>query len=378
MTTTSGNALVAGRPHLPTLRDVACQAYRDWFSKDVQETPTVSYVWTADQFGHFGLGFLITYSLTWVFALYHLDGLSVHLSLAIANLALWIGKEFRDFFHEKGLADSAQSVFKFNAAELWWNITTALFFIATGIAIASASFFGPGPALIVCTILLPLALGIGVWWLRRKITFQQAGLPYLYRLANFPSNVANVTTVQALLDPSMRPNCRHLVLAGPIGAGKTSLAIGIATEFAFRMGIGRYTTMVKLLQSNLQSPQGGAQEFQDGRKLWPWQSSQLLVIDDVDNAGDMAASLTHPSVLTEPPIAQVSLALSLLLDDAVKAGLAAQRTVWVIGNTDPTPWIGMLREVFGIAPDAIAAVVLAETIQEAVARKRSLRAPGPR
>jgi hypothetical protein len=34
---------------------------------------------------------------------------------------------------------------------------------------------------------MPVSLAIGVWWLRRKIAFQQAGLPYLYRLANFPN-----------------------------------------------------------------------------------------------------------------------------------------------------------------------------------------------
>src|SRR5262249_16594704 len=48
-------------PHLPTWKEVGCQAYRDWFGKDVQETPTVSYIWAADQFGHVGLGFQGTF-----------------------------------------------------------------------------------------------------------------------------------------------------------------------------------------------------------------------------------------------------------------------------------------------------------------------------
>src|SRR5262245_33982986 len=56
-------------PHLPTIAEVSQQTYRDWFGKDVQETPTVSYVWTADQFGHFGLGFQITFLLGWIAAL---------------------------------------------------------------------------------------------------------------------------------------------------------------------------------------------------------------------------------------------------------------------------------------------------------------------
>ena len=357
------------RPHLPTLREVACQAYRDWFGKDVQETPTVSYVWTADQFGHFGLGFQITYALTWIAALLDVNSFGARIGLALVNLAGWIVKEVSDFFREKRLADVAASVFPFNANELWWNIVTALFYIGAGIVVAGASFVGPRQALEACCLLLVPALGLGVWWLRRKITFQQAGLPYLYRLANFPPNLADPAAVEALIDPSTMPERRHLVLSGPIGAGKTCLAVGIGTEFAFRMGIGRYTTLVKLLQSNLKNPHGEAQEFQDGRTLWPWQSSDLLVVDDVDDAGDMATTLTYPCVLTEPPIAQMKLALSQLLDQGVKAGLAARRTVWVIGKDDPAAWIAMLQEVFGIADGAIAAVILSETIEQVLARK---------
>lgn len=362
------------RPHLPTLREVACQTYRDWFGKDVQETPTVSYVWTADQFGHFGLGFQISFVLTWFAKLLHHDSPRAYIGLAMANLAVWIGKEVRDFYHERRLATAAAGKFPFNSRELWWNIFTALFFIGIGIVVASVSLFNPLWALRTSVILLPFVLGIGVWWLRRKITFQQSGLPYLYRLANFPPNLtdAAVRQVQALLNPRVVPDCRHLVLAGPIGAGKTSLAAGIGTEFAFRMGIGRYTTLVKLLQSNLKDSRGGVQEFQDGRTLWPWQNSDLLVVDDVDNAGDMAASLTHPSVLTEPPIGQVKIALSQLLDDTVKAGLAGRRTVWVIGDTDPTPWMVMLQEVFGITGGTIGNVVLKETIEQGMARKQAI------
>lgn len=369
--------LQSERPHLPTIREVACQTYHDWFGKDVQETPTVSYVWTADQFGHFGLGFQITFVLTWFAKLLHYDNSRIYIELTAANLAVWIGKEVRDFFYERRLATAAAGKFPFNSRELWWNIFTALFFIGIGIVVASVSLFSPLWALRTSVISLPFVLVIGVWWLRRKITFQQAGLPYLYRLANFPPNLTDeeARKVQALVNPNTMPDCQHLVLAGPIGAGKTSLAAGIGTEFAFRMGIGRYTTLVKLLQSNLKNPRGGIQEFQDGRTLWPWQNSDLLVVDDVDNAGDMAASLTHPSVLTEPPIAQVKMALSRLLDDTVKAELAGRRTVWVIGDTDPTPWMAMLQEVFGITGGAIGSVVLKETIQPRT--RESRRFPSP-
>jgi hypothetical protein len=366
---------VAGIPQRPTLRDVACQAWRDWFGKDVQETPTVSYVWTADQFGHFGLGFQITFALTWVIGLFGHDGLTWKLGLGATNLVIWLAKESIDYVREKRIARVAQSIFSFNGRELIWNIVTALIYIGAGIVVATASFIGPRAALWACVLLLPLSLAVAVGWLRLKITFQQAGLPYLYRLANFPANLvaAEADLVLALINPVEEPICRHLVLSGPIGAGKSSLAAGIGTEFAFRMGIGRYTTLVKLLQSNETNSPGGISDFQDGRIMWPWQTAPLLVVDDVDDAGDMAAYLIRATRIEEPPIAPVERALSRLLNDAVRCGLASRRTVWVIGDTDPVPWIAMLRRVFAIADDAIAAVTLTESMEEAIRRKRAAR-----
>src|SRR4029078_11356057 len=85
-------------PHLLTIGEVVAQTYRDWFDKDVQETPTVSYVWTADQFGHFGLGFQITFLLGWIAALLGHGSKIVLLSLASANFSVWLIKETFDYY----------------------------------------------------------------------------------------------------------------------------------------------------------------------------------------------------------------------------------------------------------------------------------------
>ena len=54
-------------PHLPNLRDVLRQTYFDLLqTKDVQDNPTFTYTWLADQFGHFTLGFLPTFVISWV------------------------------------------------------------------------------------------------------------------------------------------------------------------------------------------------------------------------------------------------------------------------------------------------------------------------
>src|SRR6516165_10419736 len=136
------------KPVLPDVKYVAEQAYRDWFGKDVQETPTVSYVWTADQFGHFGLGFQITYALSWIAAILGYTSKWVVVGLATANVTVWVVKEWFDYLRELRKSKEAKSVFKFNGREILWNVFTALFYIAFGAIVAGAAAIDPRYGLI--------------------------------------------------------------------------------------------------------------------------------------------------------------------------------------------------------------------------------------
>lgn len=127
---------------------------------------------------------------------------------------------------------------------------------------------------------------VAFWWLRRKLAFQQAGLPYLYRLANFTgarkpplvdvvSRIANLRNRKIrlldvlLLRDVVRPadaKVRHLLITGPLGAGKTSLCVGIGTKFSFALGKARYLTVSKLVQLVLGCHgDGNDREYDDGR-----------------------------------------------------------------------------------------------------------------
>jgi hypothetical protein len=386
------------RPHLPTVSEVGAQAYRDLFGKDVQETPTVSYVWMADQLGHFGLGFQITFLLRWIAeALGYLSGWAVFL-VAIGNLSIWVVKEWFDYLREVRKAKTASSIFPFNAKEIRWNIVTALFFIAAGVIVAAISRRNPLDPIIALGVLLVPALWVIVWWLRRKITFQQAGLPYLYRLTNFPNKIADdeaeaqrlATFIIDLANPaSASGQGKHLVIAGPLGSGTSSLAAGVGTEFAFAMGIGRYTTLVKLLESSVmnEGKSLGQPEFQDGRILWPWQFAELLIIDDLPEVGSITARIASLTDRRGAPIEasravagdslnQLEPALEQArLDRAFLTGLGCRRSVWVIGDVKtPTVWRDTLAKVLGLKdPNDIALVSMSQTMSEALQSK----APDP-
>src|SRR5262249_22060475 len=152
------------------------------------------------------------------------------------NLCIWTLKEIRDYFRERDNAKAAAGPFPFNAKEIIINVLTALFYIFVGAAVAAAVFpNGLGSFFFLVGLLFPAAL-IGKWWLVRKIVFQQAGLPYLYRLANFPKqdNQKHKNQkdpfpkefIESVCNPE-KDGPLHLIIGGEPDTGKTSLAVGI-------------------------------------------------------------------------------------------------------------------------------------------------------
>ena len=383
------------KPKLPDVKYVAEQAYRDWFGKDVQETPTVSYVWTADQFGHFGLGFQITYALSWIAQTFGFTSPWVVVALAALNVTVWVVKEWFDFLRELRKSREAKSVFKFNAREILWNVFTALFYIAVGAIVAGAAAIKPLYGLVSLLLIAPPFVLLAIWWLRRKITFQQAGLPYLYRLATFPNEVDRATAEQLVeiskptgvsasggttaSSAASSSQAMHFVIAGTLGSGKSSLAVGVGTEFAFRMGIGRYTTLVKLLESAIRSDGDGSppHEFDDGRILWPWQTADLLIIDDVDLHLDLFGLVPageSPAALNQ----RLKTALETQIDPAVLKDLGRRRTVWVLGDVQGaalTRWRDGIADIIGVNPEEIRTLDLTMKVSDVLLRKRDL--PGP-
>jgi hypothetical protein len=361
------------KPKLPDVHAVIDQVIRDLFGKDVQDTATFSYEWVADQFGHFALGFEITLALSWIASLFGYKDGRVGLLIGLAVVLVFVVKEADDFYREWTKARTAKSVFKFNGLELFYNTFTAVFYIALGAIVAGLGLLNPIFGLIAIPVTATFALLLGYAWLRRKLTFQQAGLPYLYRLANFPSPIDKETAefIVRLSKPSPPGEsptiAHHLIIAGPLDSGKSSLAVGIGTEFAIRMGIGRYTTLAKLLQAVFKDGQWDKPEFDDGRILWPWQTSDLLVVDDVEVLSDHIPGKPM-DVETKHRIAQFRVdTLKAQIPAALQAALKYRRTVWVVGEIDDgelTRWRSLIASVISVPSDQVRTLSFHQKLNE--------------
>jgi hypothetical protein len=359
-------AMRARKSKLPpavTARDILRQARRDLFDKEVQHTYTTSYVWMTNQVSHFGLGFLATFLLVWIVQIVHslyvcgLPPTGIWLSCAIEphhfggwmllvpafEIALWARMEYKDYTSAK--QDAKGNCFVFDARDVARDALTALWFIAAGMAVAYLSFIAWTFALAAFAGGAIVSLIPAGYWLSRKLCFQQAALPYLYRLADFGSTFAprpeqGVATVNDYLTRA-RP-IRHLLIFGVTGAGRTSLAVAIATEHTFFVHSARYMSWAKFVETAQINPED---VVQDGIWVWPWRESDIVVLDDVDKVID-GRSYTSPDHI----VADLG-----KLPPEVASSLAVRQTIWVLGP-DQAGWITKLSAALNIAPDEFCAV----------------------
>src|SRR6516164_1164909 len=129
-------------------------------------------------------------------------------------------------------------------------------------------------------------------------------------------------------DPDLLP--RQVVVGGPIGSGRTTIAAGIGSEFAFNKTKVRYLSFDTLLECASRS---SSSHFEDDPgpaniNYWPWSEAQVLIIDDIGPLISAREQQQRADLEKFQKAVHHDLA-------TIKSVLARRHTVWVIGDLRP-------------------------------------------
>jgi hypothetical protein len=341
-------------PPIVTNKDIWTQFKIDIAGKEVQSAETYSHSWLANQFGHICLGILLA-SLLGVAAgpafatvgfwlglppSWHIPSpwdLIAGSVLAAVGVSCWEWRAYRL------AAKNATGMFPLDRPLLRDNAVIAAVYMLIGVAIALtyriAATTGEWLRLpnvvwsALCFLgLVIVSVHLALPWLRQKIIWQKAGLPYLFRLSDArpTMDADDATELQRLIDSSPPPAMDPcpIVIGGPISSGRTEFAVAIGTEFAFRQASVRYLSFSTLLEFVVRS-QNSKDFFNDigpsNISFWPWSKAQVLIIDDI------GPLLTAQGSAHDDLVDLFRRVLDARLI-GVRAVLARCHTVWVIGD----------------------------------------------
>jgi hypothetical protein len=315
-----------------TISDLARQFWVDIFGKEVQSASTYSYTWMADQAGHLCIGILADFLATLLagWALYgfgasYRQGDWEGMLVTVAAVSLW---ELSAYSSSR---KDATGVFPLDKKTLRENAIIATAYMALGALLGFALHQRATLALLIAIAVLVLVVVLAPRWLAQKITWQKAALPYLFRLADALPTLAEepARRLQELIDAPAPPGdlvCQVLI-GGPIGSGRTAMATGIGTEFAFKRCKVRYLSFGALLEfaaSAKISPypdDTGPANIQ----YWHWFDAQVVIIDDIGPLIAASAATGDDSVVRFNKLLRTGLA-------SINDILARCHTIWVLGE----------------------------------------------
>lgn len=317
------------------------QALRDAQGKEVQDAISYSYVWLADQTGHIFQGFVAHFlaRLLICHALPEWTTVSPWtcrwgpLMAGVGFVAAW---EVRAYIFA---ARGATGLFPLDRQLLRENAAVATFYMALGVALAAVTgVVDVWVQIAGAVVALILGLLVAPRWVRQKMVWQKASLPYLFRLADLQRTLGmdKARALQKLIDagaPPDGPTPRQIVIGGPIGSGRTDIAAGIGTEFAFKGVMVRYLTLGALLEFATQAPLGD-DNGPDNIDYWPWYHAQVVIIDDI---GPLIAALRAAG---KPDIERFEDMLRTSLKPVLEL-LGRRHTVWVFGDLQAAHVTGM-------------------------------------
>ncbi|MFQ3579965.1 MAG: ATP-binding protein [Bacteroidales bacterium] len=318
--------------------DVLKQLYYDLLGKDSQRGITLTYSWLCNQWGHFGLGFVPailmgTYSYLQIFGLDTIivAGLLICVLATLFEIINFLWTLFVTSRHKTFDLDYSNVAFD--------TFTDIIFFYIGGLSAIQvlSHIFN----ITVSSVLLYLFIAIGVYallvfpyWYVSKMYIQNARFPFQCRLSQWKFSIPNSVKKQ-ILEALKSNESKHILLFGGQNTGKTSLAVGFATERAIKRKPVVYTTAIKSSPFFLSSDETIREK---DHVLWSWRQASCMVIDDINVGTPVPDCLTPDffrSLIFTPQYSEIN-----------KKALCCQTVIWVIGGREhKNNWLDLIAEI---------------------------------
>ena len=335
------------------------QLKADLIGKDSHRGITLTYAWLANQFGHISLGFIPTFL---VYYLLNLEALKAALYVSI----FWFLFELYNFLgpllSKRGsnsdiLFIPKKSKYIFNPK--WLNVafdtfTDVCFFLLGCFLFAFCIHKFNFKILIIVIAGLVIYLAFATkYWYRTKMYQFYARFPFQFRLSQwfFSINSADKLKVENFLELKNRGN--HLLIFGSLGAGKTSLGVGILNELSIKNNTCLYVNAIKMFNYFFKDED----DVLESHEIWNWETADFLMIDDINPSEPIQDELISPTKL-------LSFIDTLKLENKKNRKILKDKNIiWILGSnqaldgTNTNKWEEMLLHI-GVEEHKISTIKL--------------------
>lgn len=314
---------------------------KDIFGSDVFVSYQGTYVWQANQVGHFAIGFAASSVISWLFAGFGGAESGWYYIVVAVVLLIYGGKEYIDLLIAR---HQAKDFYEYDKRELWADMAADTWFVISGALVGAGAHTNPWLGIAMAVLFLATFFLLGSWFLPGKVSLDRSGLPYIFRLANFPRTEGvhqhNIDRIAAFIKGREVGGFQPppaILIQGYRGTGKTTLGVGIGSEIAVSKkgsvktrGRALYFTAFGLFERGVRKKAEGAPETIRRRKPgllgtddpWSAEEAEVLIIDDVDSDSGLYGG-SDPKMIVK----------HLMEQKETFDLLRSKRTVWVTGTS---------------------------------------------